>query len=204
MPYFSKLQIWANKQNFLYLAGVNPHVLHERPLHSERVTFWCAVGEFGVLGPYFFEDEDDSAVAITSARYNEMLENFLHAQLNELAADPKNIWFQQDGATVHTAQRTMHYLRELFLRHIISHHSNIPWPARSPDLAPCDFFLWGYLKGEIYKHCPCNLVELKMAIREEIQQITPAMTVRVMNFRRRLNSCVNTQVHRMENIVFHK
>ena len=154
---------------------------------------WCVIGEFSVLGHYFFEDKDSSVLTITFARYIEMLENFLQPQLNELAADVEDIWFQQDGATAHTAKRTMHYLGELLPRHIISHHGNIPSPVWSPDLAPCDFFLWGYLK-EVYKHRPCNLVELKTAIHEEIQQITPAMTVRVVrNFRRHLNSCINTQ-----------
>ena len=33
----------VNKQNFRYWARANPHELHERPLHSERVTVWCAV-----------------------------------------------------------------------------------------------------------------------------------------------------------------
>ena len=159
--------------------GQELHELHERLLHSETVTVWCAVGEFGVLGPYFFEDKNGSTVTITSTHYIEMLENFLQPQLKELAADVEVIWFQQDGATAHTAQRTMCYLREHFPRYIISHRGNIPWPARSPDLAPCDFFLWGYLKGKVYKHCPHNMVELKMAIQEEIQQITPAMTMRM-------------------------
>ena len=148
---------------------------------------------------------DCSAVAFTTARNIEMLENFLQPQLNELVADVEDIWFQQDGATAHTAQTTMCYLMELFPRHIITHHGHIPWPARSSNLAPCDFFLWDYLKGEVYKHHPCNLVELKTAIREEIQQITPAMTVRVMgNFRKRLNSFINTQGHHVEDVVFHK
>ncbi|GBM59920.1 hypothetical protein AVEN_270023-1 [Araneus ventricosus] len=25
-----------------------------------------------------------------------------------------------------------------------------PWPPRLPDLTPCDFFLWGYVKGKVY------------------------------------------------------
>ena len=114
------------------------------------------------------------------------------------------LMFQQDGG--HCAHRTKNNAlpEELFPRHIISHCGDILWPVRSPDLAPCDFFLWGYLKGEVYKHRRCNLVELKTEIREEIQQITPAMTVRVMNFRRRLNSCINTQGHHTEDDVFHK
>ncbi|GFG37214.1 hypothetical protein Cfor_06115 [Coptotermes formosanus] len=32
---------------------------------------------------------------------------------------------------------------------------------RSPDLASCDFFLWGYLKGRAYTHKPRNLNELE-------------------------------------------
>ena len=60
----------------------------------------CCGGEFGVLGPYFFKDEDGCAVTITSAYYIEMLENLLQPQLNELAADV-DIWFQQDEATAH-------------------------------------------------------------------------------------------------------
>ena len=152
----------------------------------------------------FYEDDDNSATTITSVRYIEMLENVLQLQLNELAADVQDIWLQQDGATEHIAKRTMRYLREFFPRHIISHRGDIHRPARSPDLAPCSFFVWGYLKWEVYKHRPHNLVELKTAIREEIQQLTPAMTVRMMNFRRRLNSCINTQRHHMEDVAFHK
>jgi hypothetical protein len=44
----------VNKQNFRYRAENNPRQLHKRPLHSQRVTVWCAVADFGVIGPYFF------------------------------------------------------------------------------------------------------------------------------------------------------
>ena len=57
------------------------------------------------MGPYFLKDKDSSAVTITSARYIEMLENFLQPQMNELAADVKDIWFQQDEVTVHTPHK---------------------------------------------------------------------------------------------------
>ena len=93
-----------NKQNFRYWSGANPHELHERLLHSETVTVWCAVAGIGVSGPYFFGVEDGSAVNITSARYIEMLENFLKPQLNELVAYV-DIWFQQYGATAYTAKK---------------------------------------------------------------------------------------------------
>jgi hypothetical protein len=34
------------------------------------------------MGPYFFEDEDARAVTVTSARYVEMLRNFLAPELS--------------------------------------------------------------------------------------------------------------------------
>ena len=34
----------------------------------------------------------------------------------------------------------------LFPGRLISLRGDVEWPARSPDLSPCDVFLWGYLK----------------------------------------------------------
>ena len=56
----------------------------------------------------------------------------------------EDTWFQQDGATAHTAMITMNCLRQIFPGRLISLRGDVNWPARSPDLAPCDFFLWGY------------------------------------------------------------
>ena len=54
---------------------------------------------------------------------------------------------------------------------------------------PLRFFLWGYLKAEVYKHRPQTLKALKNAIREEVATIPPEMTNRVMeNFRERLRA----------------
>ena len=44
-------------------------------------------------------------------------------------------------------------------------------PPRSPDLTPADFFLWGLLKGKVYKNTPRKIEQLKDAIRQEIQAV---------------------------------
>ncbi|PSN55244.1 hypothetical protein C0J52_05854 [Blattella germanica] len=46
----------VNKENFWYWSNQNPHQLHERPLHSDRVTVWCSISKFDVIGPYIFEE----------------------------------------------------------------------------------------------------------------------------------------------------
>ena len=70
----------VNKQNFRYWSETKPQQVHERPLHSARVTGWCAIALFGVVDPYFFE-EGGITVTVTSDRYIEMLEKFLRPQL---------------------------------------------------------------------------------------------------------------------------
>jgi hypothetical protein len=194
----------VNKQNFRYWAENNPRNLHERPLHSPRVTVWCAIAEFGVWGPYFFE-EDGQVVTVTSARYCDMLETFLKPKLEELTQnhDNDNIWFQQDGATAHTSRRSMEILRQMFPGHLISLRGDVGWPPRSPDLTPCDFFLWGYLKEKVYTHRPRTIDELKAAITEEINAIPLNMTRRVMdNFRERLQQCVVNGGRHLQDIIF--
>ena len=108
----------VNKQNFWYWAQNNPRDLHQRPLHSPRVTVWCAVSRLGVVGPYFFE-EGGETVTVTSNRYCEMLENFLQHRLEEFY-DSEDFWFQQDGATAHTARRSLGILREMFPSQLVS------------------------------------------------------------------------------------
>jgi len=107
----------VNKQNFRYWAERNPRELQEQPLHSLRVTVWCAVADFGVIGPYFFE-EGGATVTVTSDQYIETLETFLRPKLDDV--DTEDVWFQQDRATAHTAPRSLRVLREMFPGHLIS------------------------------------------------------------------------------------
>ena len=119
-----------------------------------------------------------------------MLKEFLLPKLRELG-NQKEIWFQQDGATAHTAGHSMDILKEMFPSRLVSKRGDVEWPARSPDLSPCDFFLWGYLKDNIYRNRPKTIDELKFAISREIAKIPKDMTQRVMSiFWSRLRQCV--------------
>jgi hypothetical protein len=63
----------VNMQNMRYLSDNNPRELHQRPLHCERVTVWCAVSKVGIIRPNFFE-ENERAVTVTAARYTQMID----------------------------------------------------------------------------------------------------------------------------------
>ncbi|GFV33225.1 uncharacterized protein TNCV_4635141 [Trichonephila clavipes] len=44
-----------------------------------------------------------------------------------------------------------------------------------PDLGPCDYWLWGYLKSQVYRDRPTSLGMLKDNIRLQCLTITPDM-----------------------------
>jgi hypothetical protein len=130
-------------QNSRYCAKENPRNIHQKRLHSEKFIVWCVVASFGVFGPYYFEDEAGMSVTVNSVSYTEMLGTFLEPDLQRLGVENHTVWFQQDGATAHTARTAMRVRTEMFPARVFSQRRNIEWPARSSDLNACDFLLWG-------------------------------------------------------------
>ena len=96
-----------------------------------------------------------------------MLQNFVAMELPGLGIN--NPLFQQDGVTAYTTRQTMNILREMFPGRIISRFGDIAWPARSPDLTAPDFFLWGYLKGKVYRHHPRTLQNPKTQFEMKLE-----------------------------------
>lgn len=192
---------FANKQNNRYWSGTNPKEIHGKPLHSPKVIVWCAVGSMGIIGPYFFEDGNGRSLTVNSERYVEMLTNFLQPELHRRGIE--NVYFQQDGATAHTARRSLETLRNLFPGRVISRFGDIPWPSCSPDLTAPDFFLWGYLKNKVFSGAINNLNELKNRITEEIEAIPEEMLQRVMvNFSQRLQACIAENGGHLKDFIF--
>ena len=46
------------------------------------------------------------------------------------------------------------------------------WPPSSPDLTPCDFFLWGFVKDAVYVPIvPTNLNDLRNRITVAVNSV---------------------------------
>jgi len=132
-----------------------------------------------------------------------MLRNFCEPELRRRGLDLSSVWLQQDGTTAHTARASMNVLREMFPQHVISRDGNVPWPARSPDLSACDYFLWGYLKSRVFTSKPRTIAELKQSIKEEIAAIPEQMTRRVMeNLGIRLKQCLRNDGRHLSDVLF--
>ncbi|GFW45655.1 transposable element Tc3 transposase [Trichonephila clavipes] len=107
-----------------------------------------------------------------------MITNFFIPELNN--HDVQELWFQQDGATCHTARATIDLLKDTFGDRLISRFGPVNWPPRSCDLTPLDYFLWGYVKSLVYVAKPQTLDHLEDNIRRVIADIRPQMLKKVI------------------------
>ena len=67
----------------------------------------------------------------------------------------------------------------------------IAWPPYSPDLTPCDFFLWGWIKSQVYTTPIANLAELRRRIEQAFAELPQEMVDRAIGaYQRRLEYCL--------------
>lgn len=77
--------------------------------------------------------KNQRAVAIEAFLSNDRsIEEFCPPGHEEMGVG--DVWFQQDGATAHTARATADLLREHFPHRFTALRGGLPLPARSPDL----------------------------------------------------------------------
>ena len=107
------------------------------------------MSKHGIIGPYWFENDDGHAVTINSARYVEVLHKFWAELGQQRGFVRARQWFQQDGATPHTSDDSLAWLQQRIGGRLISRRCDPEWSAYTSDLNPLDFFLWGYLKDRV-------------------------------------------------------
>lgn len=153
-----------NRRNTHYWSQQNPYVHRtSRYQHSFGFNIWCGIFGRKIIGPFIYHN------SLTSERYLHILRRYLEDALDDL---PLRCWFQQDGAPAHNSRDVRQYLSERFERKCIGTYSETPWPARSPDLTPLDFFLWGYIKNEVFKENFQNEEQLIESVRAAFNTIT--------------------------------
>ncbi|GFU54406.1 uncharacterized protein TNCV_3977091 [Trichonephila clavipes] len=55
---------YVNKQNCRVWSEANPQVYVETPLHPEKLTVWWALWAGGIIGPYFFKNDEGHNVTV--------------------------------------------------------------------------------------------------------------------------------------------
>ncbi|GFU64068.1 DUF4817 domain-containing protein [Trichonephila clavipes] len=171
---------YVNKQNCRIWSEANPQVYVETPLHPEKLTVWCALWAGGIIGPYFFKNDEGHNVTVNGA-----------------------VVPTRRCATYHTARATIDLLKDTFGDHLISRFGPVNWPLRSCDLTPLDYFLWGYVKSLVYADKPQTLDHLEDNIRRVIADIRPQMLEKVIeNWTSRLDYIRACRGNHMPEIIF--
>ncbi|GFX98464.1 transposable element Tc3 transposase [Trichonephila clavipes] len=192
---------YVNKQNCRIWSKVNPQVYVETSLHPEKLAVWCALWAGGIIGPYFFKKDEGHNVTVNGDRYRVMITNCFIPELNN--HDVQELWFQQDGATCHTARATIGLLKDTFGDRLISRIGPVNWPPRSCHLTPLYYFLWGYVKSLVYANKPQTLDHLEDNIHRVIADIRPQMLEEVIeNWTFRLDYIRASRGSPMPEIIF--
>jgi len=182
-----------NEHNCRIWAASNPFVTVEAAMNSPKINVWCAMSNNQIIGPYFFEED-----TINHQNYLNLLENYFYPILQKKRLH-KKIIFQQDGAPAHFSKEVREWLNENFNDRWIGRGGPISWAPRSPDLTPLDFYLWGYIKSNVYKTKVKDINELKNRIEKEIKAIKKETLQNVFNdILKRLKLCIDVNGNTFE------
>ena len=94
---------------------------------------------------------------------------------------------QMDAAPPHLHRHVREFLKQHIPQQWIERGTDdiqmlLAWPPRSPNATPSDFFLWGYVKDQVYvPPLPTNIPELEVRIRTAIDTITADVLKTVCN-----------------------
>ena len=163
----------------------------ERNISQQKTTVWIGLcGNGVIIGPFFFERNVNGQAYLLMINQNVVPALQQHFENDVIF---QRLWWAQDGAPAHRLVAVRNRLQDLFGNRVIALNHAVEWPPRSPDLTPCDFFLWGYLKNKVYNSPPLNLQELRARIQHEVDILRrdPAMVRRaVAEMHRRCRLCI--------------
>ncbi len=95
---------FINAHNYRIWSLERPQEYLEAGLHPKKFGVWCAVSRRRIVRSIFFER------TVTAEVYCGIGMQFISL----LEPDERDCIFQQDGATVHTAQETIAFLKDFF------------------------------------------------------------------------------------------
>ena len=185
-----------NRQNCRVWSKEHPHVvLGSKNQSAPKVMVWAGICNQQIIGPFFFDEN------VSGKTYLHMLSRQMIPDMKKKLpeADFKRIIFQQDGAGPHFSLKVRRWLNRRFPGRWVGRHGKddlvrCNWPSRSPDLAPCDWFLWGFIKSKIYDPSLPIMTskdDLRRRILDAFKLVTPEMLDHVQcSWPSRLDACI--------------
>ncbi|XP_025270745.1 uncharacterized protein LOC112639812 [Camponotus floridanus] len=181
-----------------YWSIQNPHWLREVEHQRQwSVNVWCGIVGDKIVGPYFIEGN------LNGETYRNFLQNQLPLLLEDVPLNVRQqMWFQHDGCPSHYSRTAREVLDREFNGRWIGRGGPVNWPARFPDLTSPDFYLWGYIKSEVYKEVPTSRENMMQRIRNACAKISPdVLRSCVRSMEVRINKCIEVEGRQFEHLL---
>lgn len=201
--------IWSDETKFTNCGMFNRNNEHfwsrENPRQNRQIrnqvrfglNVWAGLLDNNIIGPFIYAENLNGAAYLQflQTEFTNYLENLPLARL-------PFIWFQQDGAPPHNLRAVTDFLHAEFPQQWIGNRGVVQWPARSPDLSPLDFFLWGTLKNMVYKETVETVEELRVSILNAFASLRRRDINRAIhNINRRINLCIEEEGNIFEHLL---
>ena len=129
-----------------------------------KVTVWCGMTATRDIGPYLLRD------TMNAGRCLQMLEDYVWPIVSA-GENIDELVFMHHGTPPRFALSVCAWLDQTFLERWLVRRGPHEWPARRPDLTPCDFFLWGWAKEGVYREKPRIMEQLEDRIPNVITSV---------------------------------
>uniref|UniRef100_A0A1B6L5Q6 DUF4817 domain-containing protein n=1 Tax=Graphocephala atropunctata TaxID=36148 RepID=A0A1B6L5Q6_9HEMI len=189
-----------NFHNTHHWADENPYVIKQsRFKNTFSLNVWVGIIRDSLIGPVFLPPRPNGL------NYFHFLQNDLWEVMEDVPLRVRDrMWFMHDGAPPHFSIVVRAYLNERFRNKWMGRGGPTVWPARSPDLNPIDFFVWGHLTSMVYSTPVENVEQLRGWIEDGCQRIRemPGIFERVrQSMSRRLEDCVRVNGGHIEHLL---
>lgn len=155
-----------NIHNSHHWAHENPHLVRPDSFqHRFSVNVWAGIVNNFVIGPVYLS-------RLNCASYLQFLTTTLPELLDDLPLEiyRGGLYYQHDGAPAHYSLQVRDFLNREYGSRWIGRGGPVQWPARSPDLTPLDFYLWGHVKDLVYQTEPTSETDLKTKLKMRLLQ----------------------------------
>ena len=169
-----------NRQsNVLYAPkgnGAPDQWFTEAKQSHDKVKVFCLLSGGGEkFGPYFFEKDK----TVDSHVYKRLLAHKVIPEIKRklgMERFGQAIW-QQDGAKAHQAHIVMDWLDGIFGDRMLALKARQGYflSPSSPDMNPCNSFLWRIMKERVYKPMPVTMKDLRQKINVVFNDISEDM-----------------------------
>ena len=165
--------------------------MHSKHQHQFSLNVWAEIIDKFLIGPFFLDGK------LADTKYVDFLSTRLHEILEQVPVDIRlGMRFMHGEAPPRFSRVARQFLNRHFANKWIGRGGPIAWPARSLDLNPLDFHLWGHLKSIVYATSIENAETLRNRIDQGFRQIreTPRMIeIVTRSMTRRVQACLQMQ-----------